>query len=213
MVTRIPKQKRSIEKFETILYTTIRIINEGRFFTTSTHTIARESKVGIGTVYDYFDSKEDILKSALELESSNIWGEIEQAKTTYTNVEPLDFISLLISLLIDHAYENSGFVKVAFGYIPGVLENNTVAAYSGKLKDLFRNLIEKNSLNKNMKLSNEEIESKAFLLVNMLIGVMLGVAHGPPSISKHALMSELDQNISHLVDNKTLSTRKVKKQH
>ena len=196
MTVRIPQQKRSIDKYETILRTTIRIINEDRFLNTSTHTIAKEARVGIGTVYDYFDSKEDILMAALDLEINSVWNQIEEMVTGLGEMDATELMNLILQFMVNHAYQNIGFVKIAFGYIPGVLESDTMAKNLVHLESLLKSLLLKSGPNA----SFEEIDSKVFLIVNMLIGVMLGVSRGVPhTVSRESIIRELESVIGAFV--------------
>ena len=58
--TRIPVQKRSIEKRKRILEAGFQLFCEKGYYKTNTIEIARHAKVSTGTVYSYFKDKKEI---------------------------------------------------------------------------------------------------------------------------------------------------------
>ena len=57
--TRIPVQKRSIEKRKRILEAGFQLFCEKGYYKTNTIEIARHAKVSTGTVYSYFKDKKE----------------------------------------------------------------------------------------------------------------------------------------------------------
>ena len=55
--TRIPKQKRSIEKKQRIKDAAMKLMSEKGYYKTSSNEIAKEAGVSIGTFYSYFADK------------------------------------------------------------------------------------------------------------------------------------------------------------
>ncbi len=64
--TRIPVQKRSIEKRKRILEAGFQLFCEKGYYKTNTIEIARHAKVSTGTVYSYFKDKKEIYMGAYE---------------------------------------------------------------------------------------------------------------------------------------------------
>ena len=60
MATRIPTQKRSIEKKQRIKDAALKLMSEKGYFATSSNEIAREAGVSIGTFYSYFKDKKEL---------------------------------------------------------------------------------------------------------------------------------------------------------
>lgn len=71
--TRIPKQKRSIEKREKIIEAGFNLICEQGFHSTNTAQIAKAAGVSTGIVYQYFNDKHDIFMEGMKKYSSNIF--------------------------------------------------------------------------------------------------------------------------------------------
>lgn len=60
MATRVPTQKRSIEKKQRIKDAALKLMSEKGYFATSSNEIAREADVSIGTFYSYFKDKKEL---------------------------------------------------------------------------------------------------------------------------------------------------------
>ncbi len=58
--TRMPLQKRSIEKYENILKAAYTLLNEKGYYNITTADIAKEAGVATGSIYSYFADKKEI---------------------------------------------------------------------------------------------------------------------------------------------------------
>ena len=58
---RAPRQQRSVQKVELILEATIQLLDKGGHDLVTTNAVAKTAGVSIGTLYQYFSSKEAIL--------------------------------------------------------------------------------------------------------------------------------------------------------
>ena len=64
--TRIPTQKRSLEKYDRILDSAYKLFNEKGYFNTTTADISDEANVATGSVYAYFEDKKEIYLKIIE---------------------------------------------------------------------------------------------------------------------------------------------------
>jgi TetR/AcrR family transcriptional regulator, biofilm operon repressor len=76
--TRVPKQKRSIEKKEKIIEAAYEIFSRDGYFGTNTAQIAKEAGLSTGSVYAYFNDKKDILLECLYKYGDNLTQEIAE---------------------------------------------------------------------------------------------------------------------------------------
>lgn len=63
---RTPLQDRARRRREDLLDATARLLERGGYDAVTTNAVAREAAAGIGTVYEYFPSREDLLRGVLE---------------------------------------------------------------------------------------------------------------------------------------------------
>ncbi|KAJ48989.1 AcrR family transcriptional regulator [Clostridium tetanomorphum] len=64
--TRIPTQKRALEKYNRILEAAYKLFNEKGYYNTTTADISKEADVATGSVYAYFEDKKDIYIKVIE---------------------------------------------------------------------------------------------------------------------------------------------------
>ncbi|ENK0838526.1 TetR/AcrR family transcriptional regulator [Clostridium sporogenes] len=64
--TRIPTQKRALEKYNGILEAAYKLFNEKGYYNTTTADISKEANVATGSVYAYFEDKKDIYIKVIE---------------------------------------------------------------------------------------------------------------------------------------------------
>jgi Transcriptional regulator len=64
--TRIPTQKRALEKYNRILEAAYKLFNEKGYYNTTTADISKEANVATGSVYAYFEDKKEIYIKVVE---------------------------------------------------------------------------------------------------------------------------------------------------
>ena len=70
--TRIPVQKRSIEKRDRIIEKGFELMCNNGYFNTNTSDIAKYADVSTGIIYQYFNDKKDIFIEGVKNYSDNI---------------------------------------------------------------------------------------------------------------------------------------------
>lgn len=63
---RLPKQQRSIKKKEAIRTTALQLFCQDGYHNITTNRIAKEAAMSVGSLYEYYSSKEDILNDILD---------------------------------------------------------------------------------------------------------------------------------------------------
>lgn len=109
--TRIPTQKRSIEKRNKIIEKGFELICEKGFFNTNTNEIADYAGVSTGIIYQYFNDKKEIFIEGIKNYSNSILYPmlqiLETKKIDINNIE------LLMSEVIDRLIKNHTISKKA----------------------------------------------------------------------------------------------------
>ena len=109
--TRIPTQKRSIEKRNRIIEKGFELMCEKGFYNTSTPDIAEYAGVSTGIIYQYFNDKKDIFIEGVKNYSSNImYPMINILETSKINPEDL---KLIVIKMIDKFVETHKISKKA----------------------------------------------------------------------------------------------------
>ena len=91
--TRMPKQKRSIEKRNLIIKKGFELICNNGYYNTTTNDIAKYAGVSTGIIYQYFNDKKEIFIEGIKNYSDSIMFPIlDHLKETDIKMEKLDII-------------------------------------------------------------------------------------------------------------------------
>lgn len=199
MTKRIPRQSRSIAKVEAIIRATSRVIERGDFARASTHAIAERAGVGVGTLYEYFDGKDDLLRAVVEFESRTIWRRIERRIPSWTTMDGVTAFEQLVRELMDIAVAHRGLVRVMLGQVPDVMSQEPVVRLLGQAEVLVKLLLLRDARVP----SARRVDTSSFILVNSLAGLMLGVARGlPPSVTPDDVAAQIGSVLRTLVEHR-----------
>lgn len=94
---RVPKQERSIEKKNKIIYAGYELFAEVGYYETNTAEIAKRAGVSTGIVYGYFKDKKDILMYVLDIYINSVFDRI---MNVFNNLStPISFEILIPSVI------------------------------------------------------------------------------------------------------------------
>jgi AcrR family transcriptional regulator len=102
--TRMPTQKRSIEKRNRIIEKGFELMCEKGFYNTNTTEIAKYAKVSTGIIYQYFNDKKEIFLEGVKNYSNSIMYPLLEALENES--VDLDNIGNIISEIIEKLIEN-----------------------------------------------------------------------------------------------------------
>jgi len=106
--TRIPTQKRALEKYNKIIDAANKLFNEKGYYNTTTADISKEAGVATGSVYAYFNDKKEIYIKVIEKINDNFnyptrtfWQ--ENIDKGFDNPETVkDLFKLFIKMMMDY---------------------------------------------------------------------------------------------------------------
>lgn len=182
--TRIPTQKRSIEKYGKIVEKGFELMCEKGYYNTSTNDIADYADVSIGIIYQYFKDKKEIFIEGVKNYSNKImYPMIDILDNEKINFDHMDE---LLNSMIDKFIETHTFSKKAHEELMAMshLDN----AVSKIFKDSEINLTKK--IVTILKNNNIEI-TNAKEKVHIIIGIVENLCH---EIAYHQ-HNEIDYNI------------------
>jgi len=112
--TRIPTQKRSLEKYEKIIAAAYKLFNEKGYYNTTTTDIAKESGVAIGSIYSYFLDKKEIYMEILKRISDKFEAPTHDFWTQKGSIAAMDEqeIKALFKIFIEIMMECHNFSKL-----------------------------------------------------------------------------------------------------
>lgn len=98
---RIPRQERSQQRFETIVSEALRLFAERGYEAVSMREIARESACPIASIYQYFPTKQAIVKEIWVRYSQTVRQELATDLQTFVGAGRLDGGEALIERMVD----------------------------------------------------------------------------------------------------------------
>lgn len=169
-MTRIPTQKRSIEKKNKIIEKGFYLMCNNGYFKTTTYDIAKEANVSTGIIYQYFNDKKDIFIAGIKNYSDKIMFPtidiLKKADLKNKNIENV------ISNIID------SFIKI---HTLSKKEHEEIMALSHLDDDIEKIFLEKeiNTTNRIV----EELNNNGFILenayekVHIIMGIIENFCH------------------------------------
>lgn len=175
-----PRIVNKITKRKKIFNTAIKLFAKYGYENTTVSQIAKAAKIGKGTFYEYFDSKEDIIRLAFEkyvTPEKNTLQFIENP-----NISPFEKIKILPQILLKEMYKELECGKVILNLW-----------LSGKAKKIDPNIDFKKMYKKNRELADLLLESAkkkreirndipsytSSILIGMLEGIILQILSDP----------------------------------
>jgi AcrR family transcriptional regulator len=100
-LTRIPQQKRSIEKKKRILDAAFEVFSRQGYNGSSTLDIAKAADISVGTLYSYFQDKKGLFLECFKRYSDNVQERLLQGYDLRPESSALDVIEKTIDILIE----------------------------------------------------------------------------------------------------------------
>lgn len=188
MPRRIPQQKRSKQKVDAIIRHTLRIIEKEGYPRATTARIAKEAGIGLASLYEYFENKEDIILAALEVESAAVWRAVESGLLKINELGPIEGMRYALRVTMSEVTRRSGSVRILLSNFPGVMRHPAIVKLNTRLEATLRFVLISMAGGSEIK----SLDTKAFLLTNTVMGIFLGVATGlPEGVTEEDLIDEI----------------------
>lgn len=104
-----PQQQRAIYLVDTVLYTAQLCIAEQGLMQLTTPKIAERSGISVGSIYQYFENKEQIVQELLLRKSENLGQALKQLVVSQEQLDIEDIIPLSIQFGFDMMKADQGF--------------------------------------------------------------------------------------------------------
>jgi AcrR family transcriptional regulator len=117
---KFPRQERSRALVETILEATARILVEDGYARTSTNRVAERAGVSIGSLYQYFPSREALVAGVARRHSERLKTELERALPSTSGLGLKEAISTLMAAVMSAHRINPELNAVLAGEVPNL---------------------------------------------------------------------------------------------
>lgn len=195
--TRMPTQKRSIEKRNKIVEKGFELMCEQGYFSTNTTEIAKYANVSTGIIYQYFNDKKEIFIEGVKNYSNNIMfpmlGILETTKIDFKN------LNNLLENMIDSFIKSHTISKKAHEELMAMshLDNDVAKIF----KDLELESTDKivNILNNNG-IIEDNLEEKIHIIIGMVDNLCHDIVyHNHENIDYDAMKNIVINEIIHLL--------------
>lgn len=200
MSTRMPIQKRSIEKRDRIIKLGFELMCNNGYFNTNTNDIAKYADVSTGIVYQYFNDKKEIFIEGFKEYSNSIMFPIldiiKNNKISFDNVEEL--LDTMLNLFIKkHTLSKKAHEEMI-----------ALTHMDSDIADIYHdNEIQVTNMIVNVLKSNDICSDNLFEKVHIIIGIVENycheiVYHKHESIHYDIMKNEVISTICYLLDKK-----------
>jgi len=154
----------------------------------TTARIAKEAGIGLASLYEYFENKDDIILAALEVESAVVWRAVESGLLKINELGPIEGLRHALRVTMSEITRRSASVRILLSNFPGVIQHPAVVRLNTRLEATLRFVLI--SMAGGSKIKN--LDAKAFLLTNTVLGIFLGVATGlPGEVTEDEMIEEI----------------------
>ena len=188
-----PKQKRSRDTIQVMLQATARCIAKQGFDGTTSAKIAEEAGISIGSLYQYFENKEQLYNLLMETMIEEALSIIEQRVTSVSN----DSIEQMVHILLAATWE---FLEKKDGVYLEVVRHWTQLNFEygiDLLEARFFQMFTLHLLQQPRLIPIEGLSCKLYILTNATLFSIIRYINKPPQqISREALTQQLAQMFS-----------------
>ncbi|BAZ14716.1 transcriptional regulator [Calothrix sp. NIES-4071] len=185
---KLPQQERSKETVEAILIATTHILVESGHESTNTNKIAERAGVSIGSLYQYFPSKEAIIAALIERHADSMTCMIE-AKLLDKQEAPLEVaLRELVKVCISAHTVNPKLHQVLIKQVPRVGQLEKLNDVEKRVQALIRSYLE----TQRNQIQPQNLDLAAFMLAHSLES-LIHAAAAEPSL---AVNEEFEQELT-----------------
>ena len=195
--TRMPTQKRSIEKRNKIVEKGFELMCEQGYFSTNTTEIAKYANVSTGIIYQYFNDKKEIFIEGVKNYSNNIMfpmlGILETTKIDFKN------LNNLLENMIDSFIKNHTISKKAHEELMAMshLDNDVAKIFKDSELESTNKIV---SILNNNGIIEDNLEEKIHIIIAMVDNLCHDIVyHNHENINYNAMKNIVINEIIHLL--------------
>ena len=192
MVTRRkPTQARSQALVDSIVEATLLLLSRESAERPSVRAIAKRAGVGIGSIYDYFKTRDGIMEAVLARLTEDNFAELRDVLESHARVE--DALFAVMDRLFALYLESPELTRTAVRTIVAIGGSQAIVAE----RDRFVQLVV-DRLASEKREPREVLVHRAFALVDMMVGIVLGDVHRKPNAARtQAALEAMRRSVEH----------------
>lgn len=174
---RKPKQARSQALVDSIVEATLLLLSQQSAERPSVRAIAKRAGVGIGSIYDYFKTREGIMEAVLARLTKDNFTELRTVLESHASVE--DALFAVMDRLFELYLGKPELTRTAIRTIVAVGGSHAIVAE----RDRFVQLVV-DRVAREMSEPREELTRRTLALVDMMVGIVLADVHRAPNAAR-----------------------------
>lgn len=175
---RQPKQLRSQDTVEILLQATAKVLCAEGYKKASTNRIASVAGVSIGTLYQYFPSKESLLTELSRRHSERMQKVFAQCVAEIRGLPLREAVRRVVSTELRALQEHMPLLRVLFEHVPRFGPAEHIAQAQAHVAELFRSSLAE----RRHELRDIDLELAPFLLMHAVDGVLQAALRQRPEL-------------------------------
>ena len=182
---RQPVQKRSQETVNRILAAAAQVLVQGGYEAMSTNNVARQAEISVGTIYRYFDDKDELLVALRDQTSADVTAALHRAAADAIGKTPIEGARIMVETLVQGLESHGGVAKALVNGVPLGTQSNVLPDIERQLSHVARLLL----AHHRPELPDDEVELLTYLVMGVGLSACLRIAvNRPAHIDRDALM-------------------------
>lgn len=169
----------------------------------TTNKLAKRANVGVASIYEYFENKDQIFLAVVESELANTMAKIEARIPLALGLPPEEGLRELLTLFLHEVMHKSELMRAIAGHLHGASRFPAAVKTFGQGEMLFRLMLSTYSGRR-----GSDVELDAYLIANSFAGICIGVANGlPPGTSVDDVVDRLIRHFLSFLDLRVAARR------
>ena len=192
-----PRQIRSKALAQLLIDSTALVIAEQGLDAATTVSVAKRAGVSVGSLYQYFDSKEDLYEGVIEQLAGRLEAIVFRNLSTHSNQEISSFIRTLLDDVWSFLEANNGLYLNIVGHWVQLGALPVLAGFEQKLMAALGIYMAQNPPSKPI----PNLQTKVYILVNAVVFTLIRFISNPPSgVAREQLLASLTELATNLID-------------
>ena len=180
-----PLQGRSQEMVSRLLDATAQVLAARGYDGLSTNRVAEQAGVSIGSLYRYFEDKEQLVEQLRRRVNDEMLVELTEAMIRSAELEPYDGTRAVLVTLVEGLERNRGVMRALIDGVP-------MGSQANRLPEVERQLAQFARLGVASRLPGlprQEVEARLYLALGMTLNACLRIAlERPPELDRERLI-------------------------
>ena len=190
---RRPVQDRSRAMVDRLLAATARVLAERGYAGLSTNRVAAAAGVSVGSLYRYFDDKDDLVRELRVRSTTDILGDLTAAMSAAVALPTRDAIRQVLATLVAALQRHRPLTSALVNEVPLGAQSNVLPEVEQQLAQFTRMFVAVHAPH----LTPVEAEARIYLALGVALSTCLRIALDPPAGIAEERLVDLTADLLH----------------